>query len=102
MKNFNSSISKLPTFVRNKYFLVFCGFVVWMLFFDRNDWISQSKLQNTSNRLDDKIEYYQTEIDGIIQADKELFTNDKTLERFAREQYLMKKDDEDIFVIVNE
>ena len=33
---------------------------------------------------------------------KNLKTNNENLEKFAREQYLMKKDNEDIFIIVEE
>ena len=39
-------------------------------------------------------------IETDIQRTKELETDDDNLEKFAREQYLMKKSDEDVFVIV--
>ena len=52
------------------------------------------------NKLEEEREFYQGEIKQIRADLKELKTNPKTLEKFAREKYLMKKDEEEIFVIV--
>lgn len=91
----------VPGPLRNKYFIatiVFCG---WLIFFDRNDIISQIRLQRTFNEMETKKQYYIDEIKQVNQDKAELFTNDRTIEKFAREHYLMKKDDEDVFVIVD-
>ena len=53
-------------------------------------------------QLEEERNYFTREIRGITSDIKELTTNPKTLEKFAREKYLMKRDNEDIFVIVEE
>ena len=70
-----------------------------MLFFDKNSAISQYGLQNTLTELQEKKIYHEEDIQASEQAHEELFTNDRTREKFAREHYYMKKDDEDVFVI---
>ncbi len=77
-------------------------FFVWMLFFDQNDIISQVKLKNQLRELNKEKEYYKEQI-KITQSELENLLNDnEKLERFAREKYLMKKPNEDLFVIVYE
>jgi cell division protein FtsB len=76
--------------------------VVWIVFFDKNDLKTQLELRNDVKKLQEERNYYAAEIKQITSDISELNTNPKTLEKFAREKYLMKKDDEDIFVIVEE
>jgi len=52
--------------------------------------------------LEEERNYFAREIHSITSDIKELYTNPKTLEKFAREKYLMKRDNEEIFVIVEE
>ncbi len=88
--------------LKNKYFLTFLAFVVWVAFFDRNDFYSQYTSRQKLNKLIEDKMYYENE---IIKNRKDLYhltTNPKNLEKFAREKYLMKKDNEDIFVFVQE
>lgn len=92
----------LRHYLRNKFILVTVAFFVWMLFFDRNDILSQIKLHLYVNELKAKKAYYQQKIEEVKQDEKDLFTNEKTIEKFAREKYRMKKEDEDIFIIVEE
>ena len=73
-----------------------------MLFFDQNNIISQWRLTNKVNDLKEEKKFYKTEIEKDRRAAMELKTNDKTLEKYARETYLMKRDDEDIFLIIEE
>jgi cell division protein FtsB len=86
--------------LKNKYFLTTIGIVVWLLFFDKNDIFTQSELINKLNKLKDERSYYLEEIEKGKKEITELKTNQESLERFAREKYLMKKDNEDVFVIV--
>ncbi len=58
------------------------------------------KIRSSINELEDKKEFYTNEIDTLRKEEKALFSNNKNLEKFAREKYLMKKDNEDIFVII--
>lgn len=93
---------RIPTPLRNKYILTTLVFIIWLLFFDRHDIISQLKLRKELQKLEEKKAFYLNEIEKDSKSLNELLTNPKTLEKFAREKYLMKKDNEDIFVIVNE
>jgi len=88
--------------LRNKYLLTIVGLAVWIAFFDKNDLKTQLELRDDVKKLEEERNYYATEIKQITSDIKELNTNPKTLEKFAREKYLMKKDNEDIFVIVEE
>ena len=88
--------------LNNKYFITFFVFLVWMLFFDNNNFIAQFRLNRTLNDLEMERDYYLTEIEKDQQATFELITDTLTLEKFGREQYLMKRDNEDIYLIVDE
>ena len=73
-----------------------------MLFFDQHDFISQLQLQSELKQYQEDKEYYRKRITETEQDLNELLTNEDNLEKFAREKYLMKKPNEDIFVIVHE
>ncbi|MBV8390393.1 MAG: septum formation initiator family protein [Mucilaginibacter sp.] len=87
---------------RNKYFLVSSVFLVWMVFFDRNDLFSQWEYHQQVSKLKQERDFYQKETAKVHQDLDELTSNKEKLEKFAREKYLMKKDNEDVFVIVKE
>ena len=87
---------------RNKYFLVTSVFVVWMIFFDRNDLFSQWEYHQQVSKLKQERDFYQKETAKVHQDLDELTSNKEKLEKFAREKYLMKRDNEDVFVIVKE
>jgi cell division protein FtsB len=95
-------ISKLVPFLKNKYFLVGMAFVFWVMLFDENNLIERRQLAKEMKQLEKDKEYYQEKIQIDAVRLKELQTNDKNLEKFAREQYLMKREDEDVFVVVHE
>lgn len=86
--------------LKNKYFLVIVGLVVWLLYFDRNDVFTQLDLIKKCNKLKSERDYYIAEIETNKNEIHELQHNKKSLETFAREKYLMKKDNEDVFVFV--
>ena len=86
----------------NKYFLVSACFVVWMLFFDRYDLLSQYEYRTQLNKFEEEKEFYITETKKVKKDLDELSTNKERLEKFAREKYLMKKDNEDVYVIIRE
>lgn len=91
---------KLLKLIKNKYILTTIGIVVWLLFFDKNDVFSQADLNGKLNELKADRNYYITEIENNKREIEELKTNKKSLEKFAREKYHMKKDNEDVYVIV--
>lgn len=86
--------------LRNKYLLSILAIVLWLVFFDKNDVFTQAELIQKCNKLKAEQEYYQREIASNKKGLEELRKNSKTLETFARETYLMKKDNEDLFVFV--
>jgi cell division protein DivIC len=90
---------KVPPFLRNFYVLGILFFITWMLFFDSNDWISRYRLGAKLRELESEKEYYQEKIKEVEKDRTELMGNKELLEKYAREKYLMKKENEDIFVI---
>ena len=94
--------SRVAAALRNKYVLTSLIFLLWLLLFDQNNLAERHKLTGEYNQLLQEKEYYQKKIEEDKNRINELKTNNENLEKFAREQYLMKKDNEDIFVIVED
>ena len=91
----NNKVFKILT---NIFVLIFIPFIIWMLFFDENSYLVHRKFNNEIKDLESTVSFYKTK----IAEDKAtiLKLNDSLqLERFAREQYLMKKENEDIYII---
>lgn len=82
--------------------LASAGFFMLLFFTDRNNIFDQYKLYKQYQKAKAENAYYQEQIKKAKQDYNELFSNNKNLEKFAREKYLMKRDDEDVFVIVKE
>lgn len=85
----------------NKYTIAGLIFLVWIAFFDKNSIVEKMQLRSKIGTLEKEKDYYQKKIEEDNRKIKELLSSPDNLEKFAREQYLMKKDNEDIFVIVN-
>ena len=83
---------------KNVYVLILVVFVVWMLFFDANSWLIHHELNSDIEDLQNEKDYYKKEIEKDKKAIKKLSTEDG-LEKFARETYYMKRENEDIFII---
>ena len=88
--------------IRNKYFITFMAFLVWMLFFDNYNIFKRVEYNNELNDLLKQKEFYLTDIANDKEALHELMTNEETLEKFAREKYLMKRDNEDVYVVIRQ
>lgn len=95
-------MKRLIDLFRNKYFLATVAFAMWMLFFDKNDMMSQYEYRSQANKLQEEKEYFEKETAQVKKDLNELNTNLNTAEKFAREKYFMKKDNEDVFVIIHE
>jgi len=95
-------LTKLPKALRNFYIVTGLTFLVWMLFLDSNDFISRYKLSAKLRSLEREKEYYQEKIQEVEKDKFELMGTRESLEKFAREKYLMKKQSEDIFIVVEE
>ena len=90
----------LPPFTKNFYFVSLVIFFTWMLFFDSNDLVTQYKLSKKLSDLENAKAYYEEKIEEVKKDREELLSNKELLEKFARENYLMKKKTEDLYVIV--
>ncbi len=95
-------LDRIPKPLKNFYVLLGTFFLVWMLFIDSNDFVSQYQLSSELNSLRSQKEYYQDKKVEVIKDREELTTNQRLLEKFARENYLMKKPTEDIYVVVQD
>jgi cell division protein FtsB len=93
---------RLLDLIRNKYFIAGIAFLTWMLFFDRNDLMSQYEYRAQLNKLQTEKEFYLKQTEKAVRDLNELTTDKVKLEKFAREKYLMKKKNEDVFVIIKE
>ena len=89
-------------YVRNKYLVSTVFVVLWVFFFDQNNLMDRYKLVREVNQLEKNHRYYIELIEMDSARIIELKTSPENLEKYAREQYLMKKDNEDIFVIIGE
>ena len=96
------TMKRLINLFKNKYFLVSIAFLVWMIFFDKNDLFSQYQYHQQVSKLKQDREFYQKQTAQVAKDLDELTSNPQKLEKFAREKYLMKKDNEDVFVIVQD
>jgi cell division protein FtsB len=92
-------LDKIPSRFRNFYVVTTVCFVVWMTFFDSNDWINRYRMGSKLRALENEKEYYSEKIKEVEKDRRELMGTPELLEKFAREKYLMKKPGEDIFVI---
>ena len=90
---------RIPPYLYNKYLLTTVGFVVWMMFFDRNDIFIQRERHNELKALEHNKDYFTQQIAAERKFSEELKTNPAAIEKFAREQYKMKRDGEDLFLI---
>jgi len=84
-----------------RYVLFFGMFFLWMTFFDTNNFIYRIRLASDITDLEESIKIHEVKISELRRQKTDLFGNERNLEKFAREKYLMKKDNEDIFVITD-
>lgn len=88
--------------VANKYLIAFAVFIVWVMLFDENNLKKHNQNLSDLAQLEAQVDFYKHKIEADKRKLYELQTNDENLEKFAREQFLMKKANEDIFLIVEE
>lgn len=96
------STRALLRIARNKYVIATTVIFVWMLFLDRNNLIHQFQKYSQLQELKAEKQYYKNKIKETQKARQDLMENSNSLERFAREEYFMKKRDEDIYIIVDQ
>ncbi|WP_116126114.1 FtsB family cell division protein [Lewinella sp. IMCC34183] len=89
---------QVPAYLRNRYFVTLVLFLVLMVFVDRHDVGTQFRLHATVDRLEDDLQRYDR---LTAEAEAEKLDMEQNRERFARENYYMQQDDEDVFIIVD-
>jgi len=99
MQNVIKIIKLLLNMLKSPFILIGLLFVLWMLFFDSNSYLKHNRLSNDINQLQKDKKHYLEEIKKDSIATKEL-TSPEGLEKYAREKYHMKKENEDIFLII--
>jgi len=92
-------MKKLFRILANKYLLTAVAFVVWTLYFDQNDYMTLQQRQKELNGVKDNITYLNTEIARMNSERNALLSDPAKLEQYARENYRMKHEGEDVYVI---
>lgn len=92
---------RLPSVFRNKYVLTIIIFVIWVTLLDSNNLIARYQEMRELHKLKIDREYFIKRIEDDKQKLHELKTDNHNLEKFAREQYHMKKSDEDLYIILS-
>lgn len=89
----------IPSILKNKYLLSGVAFLVWIFFFDLKDIPSSINRIQTYSKLQKNEQHLNKQITETLKDLNLLKTNPKTIEKYAREYYMMKKDNEDLFII---
>jgi cell division protein DivIC len=92
-------LNQIPSWAKNKYLLTSAFFLVWMFFFDPKDLSNEFQRKARFNELQKSEEHLSGMIKDTRQELSQLKTNAQTIEKYAREKYMMKKDNEDLFVL---
>lgn len=92
-------LKRIPAWIKNKYFLSLSAFIIWILFFDPRDVFTQMEHRRELKELQTSKAWYQKEVAKETAEAEQLKTNPSIVEKYAREKYLMKRDNEDIFII---
>ena len=100
MNKLKNLIAKYPflKMIANRYIVVLLFFVIWMLFLDNYSYLEHRVLNHEIEEIEDNIDYYKAEIKKDSASIKQLKNNDR-VEKFAREKYYMKRENEDIYII---
>ena len=92
-------MKKFKKIITNKYLLAGTAFLVWIIFFDQNSMMLQFRKTRELNQLKKSEKTMTQQIEQTKYELQLLKTNPSTLERYAREKYMMRKDNEDLFVV---
>ncbi|UMB60216.1 septum formation initiator family protein [Lutibacter sp. A80] len=84
--------------ISNKYLLILTTFIIWMVFFDENSLLNHREFNKEIEKLNNEKKYYKSEIEKDNALIKNLDDTEE-LEKFAREEYKMKKENEEIYII---
>ena len=99
MKRIKKYYERIPKPLRNKYILTILFFIFWIIFLDDYNLIKQNQLQNEVEELEYQKNYYTTQIKQDSTELYQLKNTPEQQEKFAREKFLMKKDNEEVFIL---
>jgi len=97
-----NKFSALFKIASNKYLLSVVIFVIWISFFDRNDLFTQWDRKQELKKLETSAAFYENEIVTTKKDLTDLTNNPATLEKFAREKFYLKRQNEEIFIVVGD
>ena len=92
-------LTHIPAWLKNKYFIALAVFAIVMLFLDKNDIFTQLGRRKELRGLQQSKLQYTTQIATEEKELQALKTNPAILEKYAREKYMMKRDNEELFII---
>ena len=90
---------EMKNLLKNKYILTLLIFGIWMIFFDQNSYLSQRKINKELNQLEARKKVYINQNELLKVQRENLLGSFDNLEKLAREKYLMKRDDEDVYLV---
>jgi len=93
---------RVPKFLKNRFVLVVVLFVLYITFFDAHDLVSQIGIRWKIHNIQEQMDFLNKDTESAKSQIIELTTDSASLEKFAREEYRMKRENEEIFVIINE
>lgn len=92
--------SQIPSWLKSKYLITLLGFTIWMFFFDDRDVITTHfRHPRELKALQQSKTYYEEQIILTRKELNQLKLNAATIEKYAREKYFMKRDNEDLFIL---
>lgn len=95
----NNILTHIPAFLKNKYFISVAVFCTVILFLDKNDLVTQMDRAKELRKLEQSRDYYSTQIATERKELEGLKNDPAVLEKYAREKYLMKRDNEELFLV---
>ena len=99
MTHLKNLYEKIPSYLKNKYVIIITLFIIWIVFFDNYNLIRQSKIKKEIKQLEENKNFYSKEIKKDSTEYQELLNSDEKKEKFAREKFLMRKKNEDVYII---
>ncbi len=96
----NRRIRGLLEIISNKFVITLLIFTVWLIVFDQHNLIDRFRSKRHLNQLIKDTAFYHNKIRDDKQSILLLETDRQSLEKFARERYLMKAPGEDVFIIM--
>ena len=91
-------IDKIPNWLKNRYAFSMLAFIIWVTFIDQNNILTQYSYHSELDTLKEEKEYFEKAIKKTSKELYDLTENPATLEKFARENYFMKKENEEVFI----